>query len=275
MVERANDIEVQGVASPRRAPTRRFEARRSAIIRSAVAEMNRKGVRGMTLGEVAARLNLVPTGVIYYFKNKEELAQAALLRGLDAFEALVGAGEGAASASEALAAFVRAWFDHRLRLAAGEADDIPVFNDIRALNCPQVDAAFVQLFRRVRDLLASEGSLPRPHANARAHLLLSQMLWAPAWLGQVEPADYGRTAGRMIDILANGFLAGGRGLAHGAAAEPGACRRSRRPGLHRALPASGDRADQRRGLPRRLRRADLGAAEPEQGRLLSPHRHEG
>ena len=58
--------------SPRQ-PTRRFETRKAAIVSSAVGVLNRKGVRGMTLGEVAASLSLVPTGVIYYFRNKEEL----------------------------------------------------------------------------------------------------------------------------------------------------------------------------------------------------------
>ena len=42
-----------------RAPTKRFEQRKSAIIASAVEVLNRKGVRGMTLSDVAARLNLV------------------------------------------------------------------------------------------------------------------------------------------------------------------------------------------------------------------------
>ncbi|MGA0605221.1 TetR/AcrR family transcriptional regulator [Phenylobacterium sp. VNQ135] len=209
MGERADDIDVQDAASRRRGPTRRFEARRHAIIRSAVVEMNRKGVRGMTLGEVAARLDLVPTGVIYYFKNKEELASAALLQGLESFDALVAAGDGARDASTGLAAFVRAWFDYRRRVSAGEADEIPVFNDIRALNCAPVNEAYVQVFRHVRTLFSPGGRLLRPHANTRAHLLLSQMLWAPAWLRRVEPTDYPRTAERTIDILANGFLGDG------------------------------------------------------------------
>ena len=80
-----------------RQPTRRFEAKRNAIVCSAVAEMNRKGVRGMTLGDVAARLDLVPTGVIYYFRNKEELAAAAFLKGVEAYEALIAAGAGEAA----------------------------------------------------------------------------------------------------------------------------------------------------------------------------------
>ena len=38
-----------------KAPTRRYEARQGEIIASAVDVLNRRGVRGMTLGEVAAQ----------------------------------------------------------------------------------------------------------------------------------------------------------------------------------------------------------------------------
>src|SRR5688572_5721024 len=89
----------------RRAPTRRFQAKRDAIVRSAVAELNRSGVRGMTLGDVAARLDLVPTGVIYYFRNKEELAAAAFMKGLEAYEELIRASAGGATDSVRVGAF--------------------------------------------------------------------------------------------------------------------------------------------------------------------------
>src|SRR6187399_1088453 len=81
----------------RRVPTRRYEAKRHAIVRSAVEALNRNCVRGMTLGDVAARLDLVPTGVIYYFRNKEELAAAAFLKGLETYEELIGASAGGAT----------------------------------------------------------------------------------------------------------------------------------------------------------------------------------
>ncbi len=206
MTDRADEVDVEAGASIRRGPTRRFEARRNDIIRSAIVEMNRKGVRGMTLGEVAARLNLVPTGVIYYFRNKEELASAALLQGLEVFGALTAAGARADSDLARLAAFVEAYFDFRRRVVVGEADEVPVFNDVRALNCGPVNDAFVAFFRQVRGLLPPPERLPRQHANARAHLLLSEMLWAPAWLGRIQSDDYPRAAARAIDILSNGFL---------------------------------------------------------------------
>lgn len=190
-----------------RRPTRRYEAKRNAIVRSAVEEMNRKGVRGMTLGDVAARLDLVPTGVIYYFRNKEELAAAAFLKGLEAYGALIDAGAGWPDDEARLSAFIHAYFDHAAKVEAGAADRLPVFNDVRALNAPAVNEAYVAMFRRFRGLL-SEG-LPRAHANARAHLLLSQVFWIAAWQGQAEASDYPRTADRMAAILTRGVVARG------------------------------------------------------------------
>src|SRR5436853_4761375 len=82
-------VEERPPAAAGRTPTKRYEARRNAIIASAVEVVNRRGVRGMTLGDVTASLDLVPTGVIYYFKNKEELAAAAFLRALERYEGLI------------------------------------------------------------------------------------------------------------------------------------------------------------------------------------------
>ncbi|HEX7943699.1 MAG TPA: TetR/AcrR family transcriptional regulator [Phenylobacterium sp.] len=193
----------------RRAPTRRYEAKRHAIVRSAVEELNRNGVRGMTLGDVAARLDLVPTGVIYYFKNKEELASAAFLKGLEAYEALIAASAGGATDQVRIGAFLLAYFDHARQVHAGEADPFPVFNDVRALNCAPVNTAYVAMFRAFRDLLAGKDALPRLHRNARAHLLLSEVFWIGAWLDQVEVADYPRTAERMTALLNTGIIGPG------------------------------------------------------------------
>jgi AcrR family transcriptional regulator len=227
-----HDDEGGAAQSPagRRGPTRRYEARRNAIVSSAVEEMNRRGVRGMTLGDVAARLDLVPTGVIYYFRNKEELAAAAFLKGIQSYEALIASAAGAPTAEARLAAYLVAWFDYSRRVQMGEADRLPVFNDVRALNSPVVNEAYVGMFRQYRALLPPD--LPRPHANARAHMLLSQMFWIPAWSHQVEIDDYARTAERMARILSRGVAAPGvkwpapRRLELAAAGEPAAASES-------------------------------------------------
>ncbi|WP_334160972.1 TetR/AcrR family transcriptional regulator [Phenylobacterium sp.] len=194
---------------PPRTPTRRFEARRNAIIASAVAEINVRGVRGMTLGDVAARLDLVPTGVIYYFKNKEELAAACFMKAIERFDALIGVGL-AAGADERtrLQAFVDAYFEFKRQAALGEAEQIVVFNDVRALNSAPVGEAYVNMFRHARELLTGRpgAELPRLDRNARTHLLLSELFWSVAWLVMTDVQDYGRVARRMGAILADGIL---------------------------------------------------------------------
>lgn len=196
-------------AAGRRAPTRRYEAKRHAIVRSAVDEINRKGVRGMTLGDVAARLDLVPTAVIYYFKNKEELAGAAFLKGLEAYQEMIAGSAQGATDEARLSAFLHAYFRHARQVAECKADPLPVFNDVRALGSEPVNAAYIDMFRRFRGLLAGPDALPRLHGNARAHLLLSQVFWIVAWEHHVEPADYPRTADRMAAILTHGVVGKG------------------------------------------------------------------
>lgn len=194
-----------------RAPTRRFEARQRAILASAVAELNQKGVRGMTLGEVAARLNLVPTGVIYYFRNKDELASACFLEAIARFETLVAEAMGEPTPAARIARFLTGFVDFKRRASLGEVEEIAVFNDVRALNSAAVNAAYLAMFRNARRLLDGPGEARRPalERNARTHLLLSEAYWAVAWLNGYEPQDYGRAAAPMAAILVDGLAAPG------------------------------------------------------------------
>ena len=194
-----------------RQPTLRFEARRTAILDSAVQVMNRKGVRGMTLGEVAANLGLVPTGVIYYFKNKEELAQACLLSGIERFNAFLKAGEAGADPRARFGLFLEAFFAFRQRVALGEEEAFAAFNDVRALNCSAVNEAYVAMFRRLRGLLQARGgeAESRTALNARTHLVLSEVLWTVAWLHRRDAEDYPGIARRMIAMTCDGLAAPG------------------------------------------------------------------
>ncbi|MDO8377958.1 TetR/AcrR family transcriptional regulator [Phenylobacterium sp.] len=194
-----------------RGPTRRFEQRKSAIVSSAVEVLNRKGVRGMTLGEVAARLNLVPTGVIYYFRNKEDLAAACFLQGIARFNALLAAGRAGADVRTRLTLFLDAYFDYRHRAVLGEAEPIAVFNDVRALKSEPVNAAYVDMFRSARSLLSGPetAGLTRLALNARTHMLVSEIFWTVAWLHRHDPEDYGRVSQRILSIAADGLAAPG------------------------------------------------------------------
>ena len=153
----------------------------------------------------------MPTGVIYYFRNKEALACACFRKALERYEALIAEGLGEAGPRPRIERFTAAFFEFKRRVAAGEAEQVAVFNDVRALNSAAVNEAYVAMFRHARELLDGPGEtrLPPTHRNARAHLLLSEMFWAVAWLRDFEPADYGRAGARAAAILTQGLAAPG------------------------------------------------------------------
>lgn len=194
-----------------RGPTKRFVQRKNAIVGSAVEVINRKGVKGMTLADVAAQLDLVPTGVIYYFKNKEELASACFMHGIALFNELVALGEAGATVRERLSLFLDAYFDFKRRVLLGQAEPIAAFNDLRALNCAPVNDAYLQMFRKVRGLLEGPetAGLPRAALNVRAHVLISEVFWTPVWLHRHDAEDYDRVSRRLHSITCDGLMGTG------------------------------------------------------------------
>src|SRR5215467_1753648 len=64
--------------------TKRFRAKRNAILAAASEAINEQSAKGMTFADVARRVGLNTTSVTYYFKRKEDLAQACFERVLEA-----------------------------------------------------------------------------------------------------------------------------------------------------------------------------------------------
>ena len=195
-----------------RSATHKFNQRRDTIVRAAVEVLNHKGVRGMTLADVAAKLDLVPTAVMYYFRKKEDLAAACFHKAIEQYESMIAQAKLGQTAREALELFVRGYFEFRRQVTAGEADQIAVYNDVRAVHDPGVGVAYTQMFRNARSLLLKSpeiASLPRMDCNARTHLLLAQLFWSVIWVPRYYVEDYPRLADHMLDILENGLLRAG------------------------------------------------------------------
>ena len=189
--------------------THKFHLRRDTIVRAAVEVLNHKGVRGMTLADVAAKIDLVPTAVMYYFHKKEDLAAACFHKAIEQYESMIAQAMRGQTAREALELFVRGYFEFRRQVVAGEADQIAVYNDVRAVHDPGVGVAYTQMFRNARSLLLKSpqiASLPRMDCNARTHLLLAQLFWSVIWVPRYYVEDYPRLADHMLDILENGLV---------------------------------------------------------------------
>ena len=191
------------------ASTVRYNKKKEAIIAAAAGILNRRGVRGMTLADVAASVDLITTSVTYYFKKKEDLAVACYLRGIERFDALVNEALGESDPPKRLLKFLDSYLALHRRIREGDEAPIAVFNDIRALkepHLPIVARAYRQFFRKVRSLFRSPGNewLDRRMATARTHMVMEQLYWSAAWLPRYDLDDYPRVRDRMFDIMVLG-----------------------------------------------------------------------
>ncbi len=191
--------------------TRKYLARQDAIIRAATVILNEKGLKGITLAEVADRVGLVSTGIAYYFRSKEDLAAACFQRSIAAHARFVADAAGCDTVGARIAGLVRSYVERLRQIAVGEADDIAEFDDLRALGDETVEAAYVELFRQVRTILGRGPATLRGRQtlNSRAHYLLQQIVFVRTWLRRYDPADFGRAAERMLAILQDGIATSG------------------------------------------------------------------
>jgi AcrR family transcriptional regulator len=195
--------------------TDRFERKREAILDAATGLLNSRGVKGLTLGLAAEAVGLSTTSVTYYFKRKDDLAAACMLRGIATLSEIVGRALNEAAPGPQLRALITYYLERVRLIQLGQAPQLPMLADVQALGEPQrleVFAAFMKLFRKLRGLFEGEGLewLSRGRRTARTRMLLEQLAWAGAWLPKYDPEDYGRVRDRMYDILTRGLAADGR-----------------------------------------------------------------
>jgi AcrR family transcriptional regulator len=198
--------------------TGRFVRKREAILDAATELLNTRGVKGLTLGLAAEAVDLSTTSITYYFKRKDDLASACMLRGIATLVEIVNRALAEPAPGGQLRTLLWLYLD-RVRLAElGQAPPLPALAELQALAEPQrieVFQAFMKLFRKLRTLFEGEGLewLSRGRRTARTRMLLEQLFWAGAWLPKYDPDDYGRVRDRMDDILTRGVAAEGRAWA--------------------------------------------------------------
>jgi AcrR family transcriptional regulator len=190
--------------------TKRYEQKRQAILDAAVRLFNQKGLKGTTLADVAQSVGLITNSVTYYYRKKEELATACLLRSIDVLEGMIATALQEATPEDRLRAVLRLYFEKLAESASGDQPPLMSFSDMRSLTSPHMELVFStynQMFRHLRGLFELNGDLPltRAHRNARTHLLISVMHGVRHWIDHYEPEDYRRVADRVGDILIGGL----------------------------------------------------------------------
>lgn len=206
------------MTAPAAPQTARFERKREAILDAAARLFNARGLSGATLTDVAQAVGLTTASVTYYYRKKEDLAAACVLRAVELLDRLVDEAWAEATPAARLTRLIALYFDHLTDVAEGRAPTEINFWDLRAMTGAQGAAgqeAFVAVFRRVRELFQDRAgpAFSRTEQNARAHLVFSALIATKGWAGRFEPSDYPRAAARMADILLNGVAGPGRAWA--------------------------------------------------------------
>ncbi len=193
--------------------TKRFRAKRDAILAAAAEAINEQSAKGMTFADVARRVGLNTTSVTYYFKRKEDLAAAAFENTLESLIAMLDVAMEEATPEARVRRYLALNMDRLNRIQRGEEKAFAVLSDLRATEEPmrgRLMAGWREVFRRTRLLWGPASSRAQTDLNgARAHVLLENTFWLPIWLTRYEPDQYGRVEERLMDVFAHGIAGKG------------------------------------------------------------------
>ena len=194
--------------------TQRYAKKREAILHEAARLFNRSGIKGATVSDVAGAVGLSTNSITYYYKKKEDLVVACLLRSIETVSGIIASAAAQASPEQRVRSFVTLFLARLARTASGEEGEMMTFRDVHVLGSPHsevVFAAYIEMFRACRRLLAAGPIRPgrRVELNARTHLLLTLTLWSMSWSGRYDPEDFALAASRMGDILVKGIGSAG------------------------------------------------------------------
>lgn len=189
--------------------SKRFDLKRDAILATAARLFNEKGLKGVTLSQIAASVGLETTSITYYYRKKEDLAVSCMLRAIAEIDLVVRQAAVRTTVTGRVGHFFTLYADLLATVASGEQSPLIGFGDVRALSdatSAKVFAAYIDMFRNIRALLSGSETAPltRQSLNARTHLVVSAMNWLGVWMGRYEIDEYPRIAERVTELLLHG-----------------------------------------------------------------------
>ncbi|MGT2515864.1 TetR/AcrR family transcriptional regulator [Sphingomonas panni] len=194
--------------------TKRYRAKRDAILAAAAEAINEASAKGMTFADVARRVGLNTTSVTYYFKRKEDLAAAAFDHTLDWLQATLDESLAEPTPQDRVAKFLAIHFDRQRRIEAGEERPVAMLSDLRAMEDPfkaRLLAGWREVFRKTRTLWGEpRDRIAKDVQGARAHMLLENSFWLTVWLDRYEPDQYDRVQARLMDVFTHGLAGPGQ-----------------------------------------------------------------
>jgi len=194
----------------KRAGTKRFQAKRDSILAAAADAINEQSAKGMTFADVARRVGLNTTSVTYYFKRKEDLAAAAFEQTLERLDAMLDEALAEAAPELRVQRYLAINMDRLARIRRGDERDFAILSDLRAMEDPvkgELLDRWRAIFRKTRSLWGDPANRAETDLyGARAHVLLENTFWLPAWLTRYEIDEYPRVEARLMEVFAHGIV---------------------------------------------------------------------
>ena len=193
--------------------TKRFRAKRDAILAAAAAAINEGSAKGMTFADVARRVGLNTTSVTYYFRRKEDLAAACFEDTLERLQGMLDRALEEATPEERVARYLNLNMRRLERIQREEETPFATLSDLRAMDEPmrgRLLAEWQRVFRKARSLWGDPSDRAAKDLNgARAHVLLENTFWLSAWLTRYELDEYARVEARLMDVFRHGIAGPG------------------------------------------------------------------
>ncbi|THD35230.1 MAG: TetR/AcrR family transcriptional regulator [Sphingomonas sp.] len=193
--------------------TKRFRAKRNAILAAASEAINEQSAKGMTFADVARRVGLNTTSVTYYFKRKEDLAQACFEHTLLTLGDMLDEAQAEPTPEARVAKYLSLNMGRFARIREHDERALAGLSDLRAMEEPMLGrlmAGWRDIFRRTRALWGEGAQGRQKDLNgARAHVLLENTFWIPAWINRYDLDQFERVEARLMDMFRHGIATKG------------------------------------------------------------------
>jgi len=159
------------------------------------------------------RVGLNTTSVTYYFKRKEDLAAAAFDVTLDRLDAMLDEAHQEGTPEARVARYLSINMERLAKIHRGEEKAFAILSDLRAMEGElrtRLMQRWQQIFRKTRALWGEGGTRAETDLRGgRAHVLLENTFWLPAWITRYEVDEYPRVESRLMDVFRHGIATPG------------------------------------------------------------------
>jgi AcrR family transcriptional regulator len=144
----------------------------------------------------------------------DNLAVACYHRALERIEEMVEIAAAEPDARARVRRYLHLNIELLRQVRAGDARPITVLSDIRTMDDPariSLSDRYRVIMRRVRGFFGPDGDRENKRLLvARAHVLLENVYWLPAWLNRYSSYDFPRVLDRMVELFEYGLAPPGR-----------------------------------------------------------------